>query len=494
MSHDSTTEQRVRLVSELIAHDGKYGVVSQSSQSHAISRQTLYIWKRRAEQALKETFDQKEGATQKELQIERAVLTLLTEGHSSYRGIQNCLEELLGIHVSLGKISAIVQQAGEAAMEWLERQVPAGKRALALDEQYSSQRGEAYLNVVDVHSGLVLATVPPVGVDGESWELLLLDMGERGIEWKTAVSDGGRAISSGVQQVAQADQVFQRDTWHVLNECGKVQHRLDRVVEQWKEQAPAVQRQADRVAAGKKPRGTNPKIDVEAHAALIKRGEYVASSLRYLSHQLQLLLGVVVLSYAGACSVLCSHQRQQELQTLLLLLEELAEQAPGAMQEELKKLLRHLCLAAPHLLCFAPDLDDVQNQVREHLGPAALHLIAWAWLHRDVLGKRSVLDLHDFPPPWREWAQKLICAWEQAVRASSCVENWHSVLRPFLAVHHQLSAGMLALLAVWHNHRVAPRGLHLGQSALQRAGLQSQPADWLCSLGYPPRSALPLAA
>ena len=29
----------------------------------------------------------------------------------------------------------------------------------------------------------------------------------------------------------------------------------------------------------------------------------------------------------------------------------------------------------------------------------------------------------------------------------------------------------LAILAVWHNHRVAPRGLHKGQSPLMRAGL-----------------------
>jgi hypothetical protein len=38
-----------------------------------------------------------------------------------------------------------------------------------LDEQYSSKRGEAYLNIVDVHSAQVWATLPAVAVDGESW-------------------------------------------------------------------------------------------------------------------------------------------------------------------------------------------------------------------------------------------------------------------------------------------------------------------------------------
>lgn len=48
-------------------------------------------------------------------QLERAVLTLLVEGHASYRGIQACLAELQGQHVSLGMISAIVQEAGARA-------------------------------------------------------------------------------------------------------------------------------------------------------------------------------------------------------------------------------------------------------------------------------------------------------------------------------------------------------------------------------------------
>ena len=77
-------------------------------------------------------------------------------------------------------------------------------------------------------------------------------------------------------------------------------------------------------------------------------------------------------------------------------------------------------------------------------------------------------------------------AWDAAVRASSAVENWHSILRPYVAVHRQLSAGFLALLALWHNHRQAPRGLHRGQSPLMRSGLADANRDWLAVLGYPP--------
>ncbi len=67
-------------------------------------------------------------------QLERAILTLLVEGHASYRGIQSCLWMLLGVQVSVGKIAAVIQQAGERAQDWMSRHAPETLRALALDE------------------------------------------------------------------------------------------------------------------------------------------------------------------------------------------------------------------------------------------------------------------------------------------------------------------------------------------------------------------------
>jgi hypothetical protein len=71
----------------------------------------------------------------------------------------------------------------------------------------------------------------------------------------------------------------------------------------------------------------------------------------------------------------------------------------------------------------------------------------------------------------------------QAVRASSAVENWQSIVRPHVAVHRALSAGLLALLAVWRHHQVAPRGLHKGLSPFQRTGSTSSDTYWLAALG-----------
>src|SRR3989442_14234514 len=158
-AHSSTVSQRAQWVSGLLAHEGTYGAVSQMSRSSGLSRQTLYSWKAKGQRALEVALAPKQA--QREIKVsvvERAVLTLLIQGHASYRGIQACLKELLGLEVSLGTITAIVQTAGQRAQSCLVQQVPAEGRMLALDEQYSSKRGEAYLNVVDAHSGQVWAS------------------------------------------------------------------------------------------------------------------------------------------------------------------------------------------------------------------------------------------------------------------------------------------------------------------------------------------------
>lgn len=159
----------------------------------------------------------------------------------------------------------------------------------------------------------MVASIPPVAVDAESWTLLLWDLQEQGVQWDSMVSDGGKAIQCALEYVTP-EIIHQRDVWHVLHECQKVQGRIDRALNLLQEQTPKVERNAKRVAAGQKPRGRNPKTDPLAHGHDVQRMEYIASSLKYLTCQLQRLLGVVVLK---GQSILDSRERQEELYTLL---------------------------------------------------------------------------------------------------------------------------------------------------------------------------------
>jgi hypothetical protein len=263
--------------------------------------------------------------------------------------------------------------------------------------------------------------------------------------------------------------------------AAQVQGRLDRAVQAEQARLLTIQRQADALAHGIRRRGRRPKASLAEQEACLSQMSYVAEGVRYLCQELHTLLEVVVPLSDG---LLTSERRQGEIVTVLDLLDELVPFATAVLQGQLQMLAKQIRLALPQTLLFARRLDTIQEQASRVLGSEAVALVAWAWLRRAVLGPTNEHLLQSIRPAWQAVASGLLAAWDQAVRASSAVENWHSIVRPHLAVHRTLSAGMLSLLAVWHNHRIAPRGPHEGLSPLQRTDSTSSAHHWLAALGY----------
>ncbi len=351
-THSSTGSQRTRWVSALLAHEGRYGEGSQMSRSSGVSRQTLYGWKAKGQRALEAALAPSKPQAQEAQppELQRAVLTLLVQGHASYRGIQACLKELLGREVSLGTISDIVQAAGQRAQSWLVQQVPGQGRVVALDEQYSSKRGEAYLNMVDVHSGQVWAPLPPVGVDGESWTLALWYLHEQGVVCKGSVSDGGKAIAEALQ-TTQAISTHQRDVWHLLHLAGQVQARLERVVHEEEERWLVIERQEQQhVSTGRRTAGRPAKTTSREQEQLLMQVHRLLGAVRYLFGYLRELLEVVVLTEERAPRLLCCQTRRGEVQTVLDLLEEAIQSVPTSLQKEVQRVIKQVRLALPALL------------------------------------------------------------------------------------------------------------------------------------------------
>lgn len=483
--HDSTPAQRVQVVAQMIANGGDYGFVTQLSRAVGVSRQTLYTWTARGSHALQQTFLPDPAAPTVTPALERAILTLLVEGHASTRGIQACLRATRGQHVSVGTISAVIADAEQRALAWMTTHAPPTSRALALDEIYGRQRRGAYLNVVDLDSWAVWAAEGPLPVDADTWTLLLWEAQARGLHWHATVSDGAPAMQQACATVDPQGQ-HGRDVWHLLQTCSQIQGRVDRVVHTLEDQAAAGQRYATKVAAGERPRGRQPVALDPAHADQVRTARATAAALGYLTSELQALLEVVVLRPTG---VLDAAMRQTELATLLVLLAEVRDGAAPGQQAHLRSLHTTMTRALPSAVAFVAGVERVEQDQRRVLDEPALGLVAWAWQRRSILGPSTEQVVAGLPAAWHQAARVLMATWDGAARASSAVENWHSIVRPHLAVHRRLSAGLLALLAVWHNHRVFTRGTHRGASPLQLSGMPQAPTDWLAALGYPPVAA-----
>ena len=267
--------------------------------------------------------------------------------------------------------------------------------------------------------------------------------------------------------------------------CKAVSRRVTRRLTALHAQEATVARQAARIAAGQKARGGHPRTDLAAHQADLAQVQQTDADLRALGHELQRVLAVVVLDRDGVQDL--AH-RHQDLVALVDLLSEVQAQACAPLQGEIKRLHTQLRLAQAAVLAFVAPLDQVQQDMALVLGTDGLALLAWAWQRRGVLEMDARQLVAALPPEWQAAARIVVHAWATAGRASSAVENWHSIVRPHLAVHRTLSPGLLALLAVWHNHRVFRRGVHKGTSPLQLSGMLDAPTDWLVALGYPPAS------
>ena len=203
------------------------------------------------------------------------------------------------------------------------------------------------------------------------------------------------------------------------------------------------------------------------------------------------MLAVVVLDRDG---VQDGARRQQDLLALVDLVAEVQAQAGAPLHREMKRLHTPLRLAQTAVLAFVARLDQVQRGRAVVLGRDGLALLAWDWQRRSVLELDAAQLVAALPPAWQAAARVVVQAWATAGRASSAVENWHSILRPHLVVHRTLSPGLLALVAVWHHHRVFQRGVHKGSRPLQLRGMGDAPTAWLVALGYPPASAPALPA
>jgi hypothetical protein len=473
----------------MLAHPAEYGLITQLARTLGVSRPTLYAWKAQATLALEHAFLATTSTSVAGETLERQILTLLIEGHNSYANIQCCLRALTGQRIAIGTIAAIVGEAQMRALEWMASHAPVAPRSLALDEIYANNRQGAYLNVVDTDSWAVWAAAGPLPVDTESWTLLLWLAQDRGLSWHTTVSDGGDALRSACQLV-DPQGCHQRDVWHLFHSWNQTVRRVQRQRRSLLSQTATVERQAARIAAGKKARGGRPRTDLLAHQAEIAQVQQSVADLQVLGCELRRVLAVVVLDRSGVQDLA---YRQQELSALLELLAEVQAHTLEALRGELGRLQTQLRLAQAAVLAFVARLDQVQQDLALVLGTDGLALLAWAWQRRRVLEMDPATLVAAVPADWQAAARVLIAAWETATRASSAVENWHSIIRPHLAVHRSLSPGMLALLAVWHNHRVFSRGVHKGHSPLHLSGMLEAPTDWLLALGYglAPAPALP---
>lgn len=478
---------RLELAWLAYAQQGIYGAITDLSRSFGVSRWLVYHLLHVLMPVLLEMATPKSpgpkpssGVVQVDKRhLDRAIVTLRVVGDVSLEGIQRSLEEILGIHRSIGYLSQVIVQAQKEAATFQRQMVYRVVGTGLLDELF--QHRKPLLVVVEPHSTAVLVLAQEDHRDGDTWGVHLLELEEQGFHITQVASDDARGIAAGVQAALGEKALHQLDIGHLFGEVARLDAELERKAYKHLREEDDRYRVLD---SARSDRVITSRI--EAWETAHQKAEEAISlydDFHYLAEELSSLFSPI----APTGTPRSRRTVEEDLEALLCLLEEL----PGTKIQELRI---RIASQQEGLLIFWKDWEQRLSQLRERIPQEE---ILHALLLDYFLGKRTSTQaiqkaqqkanaflkthLGEEVPRLRAQVASLL---DDLVRSSSLVETANSWLRPYLSTRKGASQGFLDLVRLYRNTRTYRRGKRKGHSPFELLGL-AVPEDWLSLVGLP---------
>ena len=490
-----TTPEKVECAAQVLAQQA-HGDKTRLSNDFGISRPTLYEVERSTHEVLKQHFESvgKVTVVVDEAQLERGIVALRAMAPNSYRAIEALLPILYpGIQVSYGHIHAVATEAGKKSRVHLDQVDLSASQAAALDELFS--QGDPVLAGIDLDNGYLLGLGHYQHRGTDDWTDFLAQGRSQGLELKLVVKDAAAGIAAGVQAVfPEAEQ--RDDCFHALYELNKVRFRLERKA------YAAIQREA--TADQRLTQVSNDDLGewcrLEAEYAQAKE------HCRPLVEDFDCVdQAVKQVHQALTCIDLESGQLRSG-EAVEQMIQEAAERIRSIGRVDCQKVATYIDNRAPGLALAIHDLNT-RLQSLQPAWPSTVILLAC--LLGQALGQLEATQ----SPARKRFLQRYAAsawhllqqegggdAWELAYsavkqildnhhRASSAIEGFNSILRPYLYVHKSVSQNFLDLFRAYRNLRIRRGGKHKGTSAHQcLTGHRID--DWLTEIGYPPSNTI----
>lgn len=457
------------------------GPVTRLAARHQVSRKFLYAQACKASAALEEAFDPKEEEQAVLFHlpitkdwIRQFVLGLALEGHSSFRGIRQLLQDLLDYPLSVGTIHNILQAAAVRARVLNQAQDLSGVCVGVHDEIYQARR--PVLVGLDAQSTYCYLLAEEDHCDETTWGVHLLDLTDQGLRPDYTVADGGSALRAG-QAAAWPGVPCHGDVFHAERDLGNLAFYLENRAHGCTSARETLERQMQR----RKRRGRGHELS--KRLAVARQAERQAVALAADIRLLADWMKQDILSLAGP-----SWRARKELFDFVV--EELARRE-GLCPHRIGPVRRALQRQRDDLLAFAGVLEeefaalagqfrvpDILVQQLCQLEALDSHGPAY-WQREGPLRAKLGAKFHPLQ-------QAVRAAMEDVTRASSLVENLNSRLRSYFFLRRDLGSGYLDLLRFFLNHRRFQRSRRrqrVGRSPAEMLNEQTLP-HWLELLGF----------
>jgi len=457
--------------------------VSHLAQCCGVSRKFVYLQAAKANQALEDAFAS-EAADDKVLfmlpvtkeWIRSFVVSLVLEGHSSFRGVGRIAADVLGCRgLSVGTVHNILRQAADKARVHNAAEDLSAIRVGAHDEIY--QAGRPVLVGAEIQSSYCYLLAEAEHCDETTWGVHLLDLGKQGLHPDYTVADGGAALRAG-QAAAWGAVPCHGDVFHAERELGRLATHLAHRAAQCTEVLRDVQRKMDRLnRSGRDARSLSHRLH---HARIAqKQAVDLAGDIRILSDWMQKdilsLAGPDLATRRDLFDFVMEELRRREslccyrigpLRRMLQRHRDDLLAFAGVLDERLARIAKYLQVppTAVRKLCQCQGLDQDQPAYWQRIGRL-----------KTILGGK-----------FQAAQTAVIEAMDHTPRASSIVENLNSRLRTYFFLRRQLGDGYLDLLRFFLNHRKFQRSEkqeRVGKSPAELLTGHEHP-HWLELLGF----------
>lgn len=467
-----------------------YGDISQLSDEFGLSRKAIYKTKKEGLDILSSLLTPSGTGTKVTVdtpQLKRAIIALTMNGVNSIRAIVNSIPLIYpGVTCSFGYIQALQIEAQKNALAFNRGVNLSGIDSGAIDEVFC--QAEPVLAGIDLDSGYVFSLSHETRRDGDTWAKVLNGAKSQGMAPKHIVKDGAKAMTKAVNEVfPQSEQ--RDDAFHALyittKSITKVEKRAYRLIGEEHE----LQRALKKADGEKKEALAQQLTDTvkRCHKA-VNRYDYANKAYRYLHRALssvhinehihmmspnaaKTLLKLSARALKKARHPDCSDAARYITNRLTGLT--LATVDFYKKQCELSTTYPQALIA---LACYFFEFQRSFKKTAPSKQPAVHQKMQAAYHHiYSQLNEKKADDL-------MHTVKKLLL---KRHRASSAIEGFNALLRPYMYVRKGVNQGFLELFKAWHNLRTRGSGKHKGTSAYQV--LTGQPVDdWLTLLGYPP--------
>lgn len=490
---DLPTSHRVQLAASALAGQGIYGAVTDLAQIFDVSRPTVYSAAQTAENVLTQHFEACETGERSVVvdgrQLERTIVGLRIIAPNSIRAIEDLIPVMYpGMHVSYGKIQAVLCEAEQRAADFNAGCDLSGIEAGALDEMFS--QGSPVLAGVDLDSGYLFSLALRESRSGDDWEEVLDIAKAQGLDLSTVVKDAAQGIAKGVSSVFP-DAEQRDDCFHAFYRMAKLKQYLERrgygAISREQEAAEKVEK------IRKTGKGNLPQAEEKLDCARQKCAEALALHDDFETAMREVMEAMEFIDL-----------KQGHIRT--------AQEMEAAIKAAATKMIslphnhcvkegKYIGNRAAGLALYMSEMKDELDALAKRYGETAISLAGLVF--------RLIHDLRIQNRPWdrRRDEQYLIGAhaWlrdtageeiaevlgavkaviRRRHRASSAIEGFNAALRPFLYVHKGVTQGFLELFRAYHNLKTRRWGRHKGTSAHEcLTGVKVE--DWLTVLGYGP--------